>query len=252
MIDIHTHILPGLDDGPENFAESLLLARSAVENGTRVMVATPHVLNGLDMNRNMQITANFNRFRRQLKREIPELTLILGSEIYFRPHLADLAYLEVATIGGAGRYMLVEFSLGEIPKGFDRELKNLRKAGIIPIVAHPERNATALRRPSLIGQMVACGALIQINAGSITGSFGRPVKKLAHNLLKRGWVHVIASDAHSAFQRGPGLEAAVSAAETILGAAKSRRLVHDHPARIIEGLPWPEGETLESTIGGMR
>jgi protein-tyrosine phosphatase len=252
MIDIHTHILPGLDDGPENEEESIMLARSAVENGTHTIVATPHVLNGLDMNRNIQIAANFNRFRRKLKREIPELTLVLGSEIYFRPRLADLAYLEVATIGGAGRYMLVEFSLGDIPKGFDRELKNLRKEGIIPIVAHPERNAAVLRRPSLIGQMVSCGALIQINAGSITGSFGKQVKKLAHNLLKRGWVHVIASDAHSAFQRGPGLEAAVSAAEEILGAAKSRRLVNDHPGIIVEGLPWIEGETLEYTIGGMR
>lgn len=252
MIDIHTHILPDLDDGPDKIEESVAIAEAALTAGTHTIVATPHVLNGLDMNRSMQIAADFNRFKKLLRRELPELSLLLGSEIYFRPHLAELAHLEVATIGGAGHYMLVEFSLGEIPKGFDKELRNLLKNGIKPIVAHPERNATVLRRPGLIGQMIDAGALMQINAGSITGSFGKPVKKLAHNLLKRGWVHVIASDAHSVHQRGPSLEAAISAAAKIIGVAKASHLVRDNPRTIIEGLPWTEESSLEYTTGGTR
>jgi len=98
--------------------------------------------------------------------------------------------------------------------------------------------------------MVDAGALIQINAGSLTGLFGRAVKKLAHNLLKRGWVHVIASDAHSVNHRGPDLRAAVFAASDTIGVAKAGRLVWDNPRTIVEALPSPGRETLEFITGG--
>ncbi len=242
MIDIHTHILPDLDDGPDNIEESLALARAAFEAGTKMLVATPHVLNGLDMNQSMQIVKRFNQFKARLKQDLPELELMLGSEIYFRPDLAGIAHLDVATIGAKGRYMLVEFSLVDIPKGFDRELKNIRSSGIVPIIAHPERNAAAIKRPALVRQMMDCGALIQMNAGSLTGSFGRTVRNMARNLLKRGWVHVIASDSHGINHRGPGLQAAVSAAAEIIGAANARRLVVENPRIIVEGLPWTDNK----------
>ncbi len=242
MIDIHTHILPDLDDGPDNIEESLALARVAFEAGTKMLVATPHVLNGLDMNQSMQIVKRFNQFKARLKQDLPELELMLGSEIYFRPDLAGIAHLDVATIGAKGRYMLVEFSLVDIPKGFDRELKNIRSSGIVPIIAHPERNAAAIKRPALVRQMMDCGALIQMNAGSLTGSFGRTVRNMARNLLKRGWVHVIASDSHGINHRGPGLQAAVSAAAEIIGAANARRLVVENPRIIVEGLPWTDNK----------
>lgn len=251
MIDIHSHILPGLDDGPETLAEALVLAAEAYKAGTRTLVATPHVLNSLDMNRNMQIINVFNQFKKRLAYELPDMKLILGSEIYFRPHLAKLAHLEVSTIDAGGLYMLVEFSLTDIPRGFEREIKELQRNGIIPIVAHPERNAAAIRRPNLIKQMIEAGALIQVNAGSLTDLFGRTVKNMAYNLLKRGWVQVIASDAHSHIHRGPSLQEAVSASAEVIGVANARRLVEDNPGRIVEGIPWPGRKQLEVVTGGV-
>lgn len=251
MIDIHTHILPGLDDGPETLNEALVLAAEAYNAGTATLVATPHVLNGLDMNRNMQIINVFNQFKKRLSIELPKLNLILGSEIYFRPHLRELVHLEVSTIDAGGLYMLIEFSLTDVPRGFERELKDLQRNGIIPIVAHPERNAAAIRRPNLIKQMIDAGALIQVNAGSLTDLFGRTVKNMAYNLLKRGWVHVIASDAHSHIHRGPGLQEALSAAAEVVGVANARRLVEENPRKIVEGIPWSKRKQLEVVTGGV-
>jgi protein-tyrosine phosphatase len=252
MIDIHTHILPGLDDGPGEIDEALALARAALDAGSQILVATPHILNQLDKNRNMLILNTYNNFKKLLEVELPEMTLLLGSEIYFRPGLSELTGYESATINGTGRYMLVEFSLIDIPRGFDREMKSLQDRGVIPIVAHPERNASILKRPSLVGQMIEAGALIQLNSGSLTGLFGRAVKKLAQNLLKRGWVHVIASDAHDPDKRGPDLRAAVSAAANFVGVANAGRLVRDNPQIIIEGLPWSGKKNMEFITGGTR
>lgn len=226
-----------------------MLARAAYEAGTRIMVATPHVLNSFDHNRNLLIQNNFRQFKRLLALELPELTLLLGTEIYFQPNLSFLTQYEAATINGNGRYMLIEFSLVDVPGGFEKELKALHKNGVTPIVAHPERNAAALRKPSLIKQMIDAGALVQLNAGSITGLFGRTVRKMAHNLLKRGWVHTIASDAHSTNHRGPDLRAAVSAASDMIGVANAGRLVLDNPRIIVEGWPWPGKETSEFLLG---
>ncbi|MBU1881394.1 phosphotransferase, partial [bacterium] len=164
---------------------------------------------------------------------------------------ADLSFLEVATVGGAEKYMLVEFPLNDIPRGYDRELRNLVNSGITPIIAHPERNALIMRKPAMIGQLIDIGALIQLNTGSLTGSFGRQTRMLAQNLLKRGWVHVIASDAHSANHRGPGLVSAVYAAEEVVGAVNARRLVQDNPEMIVEGVPWPKKESLMFSFGGV-
>ncbi|MCX6639015.1 MAG: hypothetical protein NTW14_00825 [bacterium] len=252
MIDIHTHVLPDLDDGPRDLPETTQLLRNAYENGTRTIVATPHVLNRLDFNRNMIILKNFNQTRRHIEVEIPGLKMLAGSEIYFQPRLADLLQFEAATLNGTGKYMLVEFPLIDIPKSFDRELKDLRKEGVTPVIAHPERNALVLKRPAIVGKMIEEGALIQMNAGSITGHFGRTVKKMAQNLLKRGWVHVIASDAHGLVHRGPDLQEALEIASDEIGVAAARRLVMENPQTIIEGLPWTGAKTLCSIAGGTR
>jgi protein-tyrosine phosphatase len=252
MIDIHTHVLPDIDDGPRDILEATRIVKCAFESGTRTIVATPHVLNRLDFNRNMIIMKNYNETRRHLESEVPGLTLLFGSEIYFQPKLVELLEFETATINGGGRYMLIEFPLIDIPKQFDRELKELHKGGVTPIIAHPERNVLVQKQPDLVRKMIDDGAVIQMNAGSLTGVFGRTVKKMAQSLLKKGWVHLIASDAHSVNSRGPDLQAALEVAANVIGMAAARRLVQDHPQRIIEGSPWPGAKTVCSIAGGTR
>jgi len=245
MIDIHTHILPNLDDGPLTVQEALNLARTAWEAGTCTLVATPHVLNRLNSALNARLIEAFAEFRRILEVELPEMKLVLGSELYFQPGLADLAQYRAATINGTRRYLLVEFPLVDIPSGFERELSALQQAEIVPIIAHPERNGLVISKPATVKKMVHAGALIQINGGSLTGAFGRPVKKLAQNLLRMGWVHFIASDAHGMQQRGPDLRAAVEAAAQIIGAAAARRLVEEHPQIVLAGELWPGRQSAE-------
>lgn len=252
MIDIHTHILPGMDDGPATIAESLELMRRVRDSGTKTVAATPHVLNRFDAVQNDVILQNYGNFKEILESELPDLTVLPGSEIYFQPNLSDIVHLESATLNGTGRYLLTEFPFMDIPRGFERELTGLVRAGIIPIVAHPERNGLVINQPALVGKMVEAGALIQLNAGSLTGAFGRTVKKVAHCLLKRGWVHFIASDTHGLNHRGPDLQAAVDAAAEVIGAANASRLVRDNPECVICGLPLRKETGLETIAGGKR
>lgn len=252
MLDIHTHIIPDLDDGPEDVSDALKIARIAQRAGTKCLVATPHILNSLDMTRNLNILNRFQEFKGEVKTAVPGLKVLLGSEIYFRPNLSLLVNYDIATINQTGRYMLVEFSLLDLPREFDRELKDLRQDGVIPIIAHPERNMAVIKRPSLIHRMIKAGALIQLNSGSITGSFGRRVKKLAYNLLKGGWVHFIASDAHSVNHRGPDLQMAVSVVANLIGVTAASRLVLDHPQIVVDGLPWHDEKSQVTFIGGIK
>ncbi len=252
MIDIHTHILPDIDDGPSTLEEAVAIARAAWEAGSRTLVATPHILNRLNSSNNATILKHYHEFRQALQDEVPELTLLLGTEIYFQPNMRDFQRYAAGTLNGTRRYMLIEFPLGDLPKEFARELQSLQRAGITPVIAHPERNVRVIDKPSLTGRFVEEGALIQMNAGSLTGLFGSTVKKLARNLLKKGWVHTLASDVHSLNHRGPDLQKAVAAAAEVVGLAAASRLVQDNPQRIIEGKPWPGSKNLDFLQGELN
>jgi len=252
MIDLHVHILPGLDDGPETVAEAIALARAIYEDGTRTLVATPHILNYFDERRNQQFLEGYGSLKRKLKSNLPDLELLLGSEIYFRPGLYGLAHLEAATINQTGRYMLVEFPFAALPTGFEKELAALKQTGITPVIAHPERTIPLLKKPSLIKCILDAGTLLQINAGSLTGVFGRAVKKMAYNLLKERTGHLIATDGHGVDRRMPSLKAAYFAAAAVVGEAEARRLVEEHPRLILEGLPCPGSRAETTVVGGIR
>jgi protein-tyrosine phosphatase len=239
MVDIHTHILPDLDDGPSTLEESLDMARAAFESGTRTIVATPHVLNCMNLTNNSQIHKKFKDFKAILQQEVPGLTLLLGTEIYFQPNLSQYANYDAATLNGTRRYMLVEFPMGDIPKGYEKELISMARCSITPVIAHPERNALIISKPALAGKIVEAGALLQLNTGSLTGQFGSTIRKVAQILLKKGWVHVIASDAHDPVKRGLDLREAAAEAAEIIGAAAAGRLVADYPRLLLEGKSLP-------------
>jgi protein-tyrosine phosphatase len=239
MVDIHTHILPDLDDGPSTVEEALAMARAALAAGTRTIVATPHVLNCMNLANNSVIHTKFKDFQSLLRHEVPGLNLLLGTEIYFQPHLSQYANYEAATLNGTRRYMLVEFPMGDIPKGYERELADMARFSLIPVIAHPERNALVIGKPALAGKMVEAGALLQMNTGSLTGHFGSTIRKVAQILLKKGWVHALASDTHDPIKRGPDLRMALAEAAEIIGAAAAGRLVADNPRLIVEGKSLP-------------
>ena len=238
MIDLHCHFLPGVDDGAETLEEALTLARAAVANGIRHAVLTPHVHPGRYGNVLSTLRPHFLAYQRALDVNNIPLAVHLGGEIRLCPEALPLFdSSEVPWIGGweGHRVVLLEFPPGQIPVGAIRLVAPLRARGIVPLLAHPERNKDVMRDWKRIGPFVKEGCLLQVTAGSLTGNFGTQAKQTADQLLEAGWVSVIATDAHNLEHRPPLLAQARVAVASRYGADAAALLTEFNPARIIVG-----------------
>ncbi|RZB31537.1 MAG: protein-tyrosine phosphatase [Desulfobacteraceae bacterium Eth-SRB2] len=239
MIDLHCHILPGLDDGPAGMEQSLDMAKQAVADGIQTLVATPHTLNEFYDNPLQHVEDNVNRLRKTFRKNRININVCTGSEVRICAGLKQKVIAkEVATLNNNGRYILVEFPVHVIPPGSKEELFQLKLHNITPILAHPERNLVFQHQPELLSDLTAMGCLVQITAMSITGRFGREAMECAHKLLKNRLSHVIATDAHSPTNRPPILSPAVQVCARILGSLKeAREMVVNRPQAILNGEP---------------
>lgn len=249
MIDLHCHILAGLDDGPQTMAESIRMCRIAYRDGIRTIVATPHTLNGMFQNNKPEILAKVNELNKAIKHlkqklnsEIGnpqsemDLNILPGSDIHLSETTIEMVDRnEALTIGDAGKYVLIEFPPYTIPFQAERILFQLLTGGIIPVITHPERNQEIWTRPNRYYEMIKMGCLGQVTAMSLTGDFGPKVKQWAERLLRSGLIHLIASDAHSDDGRPPVLSSAVRAAAKIVGKEEALRMVTEYPRVILEG-----------------
>jgi protein-tyrosine phosphatase len=236
VIDLHTHILPGIDDGAKDIDESLAMAQIGVNDGITIMVATPHVISREIDNRKQNILENVGYLNKCLEEAGIKLQILPGAEYRLEPDLPRrLAAGELLTINDTGRYLLVELPAAMVSDYTGRILYDLQLQGIIPIIAHPERNVGLERNPELLQGLVSRGILAQITSTSITGQFGKSVKKTAWKLLQEGSAHLIASDAHSSHGRSPVLSLAFQELENRWGKDYARTLTYDNPRLIIEG-----------------
>ena len=246
MIDLHCHILPEIDDGPQSLAESLQMARTAVENGIHTIAATPHTLNGYYTNPIQTIKTLTATVQEALAGEDIPLTLVPGAEVHLCPDiLSRVETGEAGTMNDNGRYLLLELPFQGLPPLFEEEVFSLKLNNITPIIAHPERNMDIQQNIDILAGLVAQGALCQVTALSVTGEFGLKVRRSAQEMLAARLVHVIASDAHSATDRVPDLREAVeSAAEVLRSYEEAERMVTTTPAAILAGqdidLPAPD------------
>ncbi len=233
MIDIHSHILPKLDDGSRSLEESLDMARIAAEDGITHMVATPHMFNGLSSNPEPdEITERV----RSLQEEIGDsLILLPGNEVHIAHDIVEKAAADKVTPINRKNFMLIEFPSMNVPVGADGLFYKLQINGITPILVHPERNNQIQNEPSLVAEFIKRGARIQVTAMSITGEFGPTAHRCVDVLLRHNCVHVIATDTHRASRRPPVLSAGRNAAAEIIGEESARRLVEDNPRAVIEG-----------------
>jgi protein-tyrosine phosphatase len=236
LIDIHTHVLPGLDDGPETADESLELARAAAESGTQVMVATPHVRSDYDfpLEEIARRTATLNRSLEDL--EVP-LRVVAGGEVSVA-RVAELDDAELRTVClGDGPYILVESPYTTIGGLLETTLFGLQARGFTTVLAHPERSPSFQEEPQRLVNLVRKGALCSITSASISGVFGRAVRKYTLELFRGGLVHNVASDAHNVRRRppdmGPGLRELRSALP-----------------RVTPQLDWLTGETPAAILAG--
>lgn len=232
MIDLHTHVLPGIDDGPRTIAESRAIARRALTDGVRTMVATPHV-NERWPTRASAMEAALAALRADFAAQGIALELLPGAEVAVE-RLPKLAADELGrlTLAATGRYLLLEPPYTAWPPGLERVVWELCQEGVIPLLAHPERNTFAQRDLSRIEAAVQAGALVQVTAASLDGRGGRPARAAAEELLARGLVHVVASDAHVADVREAGL---TGVAETVADDGLFRYLVEEAPAAVVAG-----------------
>jgi len=204
VIDLHCHVLPGIDDGPTTIADSIALVRAAAAGGTRTMVATPHVSWHYpnDAATIAQLTDELNE---RLRREGIAVEILTGAEIAMT-RADEIKPEELARLSlGDGPWLLLEPPFTPIVTGLDGVIVKLQGAGHRVLLAHPERCPAFHRDPSALESLVQAGVLTSITAGSLVGRFGGEVRRFARRLVEQGLVHNVASDAHNTIKRPPGM-----------------------------------------------
>jgi protein-tyrosine phosphatase len=253
VIDLHSHILPGIDDGPPTMEDSLELARAAVAAGTRTILATPHINDDPSIDP-ARIAAGLVELRAALaEAEIP-LEVLPGGEIAIW-RLVDLddETLRALALGG-GPYLLVESPFSPVIGDFEPLVLNLHERGHRVLLAHPERCPAFQKTPPRLEGLVDAGALLQLTAGSMTGGFGSTVRRFTSAILREGLAHVIASDAHDTVRRPPGLQAGFAALERDLPglSGQAEWLTQLVPRAVLDGAPLPPQPPLPKPAGLLR
>ncbi len=237
MIDLHNHLLPGIDDGAPDLETALQLAEMAVRHGTTHLVCTPHIHPGRYDNTPVTIHQALALFQQGLNQHNIPLQVAAAAEVRFGMEL--MIGVKSKSIPFLGQWqgqnvMLLEFPHGEIPFGAERLTAWLLQQSIIPMIAHPERNKGLMRDPDKLNPFIQQGCLLQVTAGSVAGDFGEVAQELAVQWLEKNWVTILASDAHNLEHRPPILTSGLAAASDILGEDAARRLVIDNPWQIAQ------------------
>ena len=240
MVDIHCHILPGVDDGSPSMEDSLQMARMAADSGVTDIIATPHCNlpgDGPKNYRSASLRTGFSRLRQALEQEGIPLGIHPGAEVFCTPELPELLdRRQLQTLGG-GRYLLVEFYFDESAEFMEQCFHQIRTRGLTPVAAHPERYDAVQRDPYIIRRWFEGGVVIQLNKGSILGDLGPGAEETAWALLDHGLVHAVASDAHSHLRRTPDLSRVRRHLERACGGPYTRLLLEENPRRIVEDRP---------------
>lgn len=233
MFDLHSHILPGIDDGAPELAVSLQMARAYVDQGVEIVACTPHILPGLYHNSGTQIRQAVADLQRQLDEAGIPLRLTTGADNHVVPDfVGGLSHGHLLTIGDS-RYVLVEPPHHVAPPQLEELFFNVLVAGYVPVLTHPERLTWIEQNYAIMKRLAARGVWMQITSGSLSGSFGRRPKYWARRMLSEGLVHILATDAHNMTRRPPDLLAGYRAAEDILGQEEAEKLVVTRPYAIL-------------------
>lgn len=236
MIDIHSHILPEIDDGPATMADALLMAELAVAGGNSVLFATPHLSARQDLQKASCLAGYIARLQDALAAAGIPLRLLPGMEVYPDEFVVEAAAAGYPiTLGHGSKYLLLETPPTRLPLGFEHLVYELELQGITAILAHPERSAAVQDNPQVLEPLVQRGVLLQINAGSLLGRHGPRAEETTHRLLERHWVQFVASDAHSPRRRRPGLAPVMHRLTDLVGSEMAAALVKHNGQCIIDG-----------------
>ncbi len=244
MIDTHNHLLPGIDDGARDMEETLRMCQVALDDGIRVIVATPHSFDGRFRNHADPIKFLVRELNAALTSAGLDLRIVPGMEVRI---VADL--LELVADGkilplNEGKYILLEFHPSQLPAGFENLARHLASSGFGLILGHPEKNSAIQRDPEylfhLLNEFKPWDILIQVSADALTGEHGLRAAMTAKTLFRHNLVHIIATDAHSSSKRAPRLSEAVEVASSLIGRENALKMVHEIPKAVLEGRAFPE------------
>ncbi len=234
MIDLHSHILPGVDDGAQNYEQALAIARMAVADGIEVMACTPHFMPGLYDNQAGDIRARVRQLNEQLHSDGIDLMLVAGGDAHIRPDfVSGLNRGDILTLHDS-RYVLFEPPHVSVPPRFEELLFKVQVAGYVPILTHPERFRWIEQNYKVFRSLAKSGVWMQLTAGSLTGRFGKRSRYWAQRMLAEGLVSIIATDAHNATSRPPLLAEARVVAEAEVGLDEARHLVVSRPLCVLD------------------
>lgn len=244
MIDLHAHVLAGVDDGPATADESVELARRAVADGVATLAATPHLRGDHPGVVPEELAGRRAELQQRLAEEGVALQLATGGEVDLSWALdATDDALQLVSYDQRGSDLLVETPYGELPRDFERVLDAIRRRGYRLLLAHPERNPSFQRSPERLARLVDGGVLVQLTAAALAGSPQSRSRRFALAAVSEGVAHVIASDAHGfATADRPGLSAGVAVASE-LDRGRARWMVTDAPAAVLAGAPLPPPPT---------
>ena len=240
FVDVHTHVLPGVDDGPDSWDEAMETLRRVAQGGVSQLVATPHGDGRRRWDTVDSLRTLCGKLNETLQLENVPLNVVLGME-----NPVELNILEQVEAGSAislngSAYILMELPFTLLPMYWEEVLFQIQLAGLRPIIAHPERQAQIQRDPDIVSRAVDRGVLIQVTAGSVVGGFGPEARKSAETLLKRGLVHILASDCHRPEgHRGPDITRGFHSAARLVGQDMAIKMAYETPRAILQGLELP-------------
>lgn len=234
MIDIHCHIVPGVDDGARDIKEAMRILQKEYSDGVTAVILTPHYRRGMFETSQEEVEKQYRRLRRMVKQSGLEMRLYRGCEYHTnRKMVEDLHEGKRPTMAGS-RYVLTEFSSMHGYEVLRNQLYELVAGGYIPIVAHAERYPCLVKKPELIEELQALGAQIQLTAGSILGEEGWGMKRFCMKLLKKRMVQYVATDTHDLKDRHPNLQECAEVLEKKFGRRFAEQILIRNPRKIIK------------------
>lgn len=233
MIDMHCHILPGVDDGAQDLQVAIEMAKVAEENGIKAIFATPHYIDNEGYSNVMNNKKILNNLNDEMREKGITIDIHLGNEVYIIPDILKLLDRgEICTLNGS-KYLLLELPMLDIPIYTENVIYDLRLNGFTPIIAHPERNGRIIEDPNIMYNFITHGALVQINLSSLIGYYGMKVKNTAKILLSHDMIHFVGTDAHHFKTRALRIGSAIEVISRILPKEKANRILFDNPKAVI-------------------
>jgi len=252
FVDIHCHLVPGIDDGSKNWEETLEMAYMAVGDGFRTMVVTPHQLGHFAQNTGDLIRARTAELQKFLNDQHVPLEVLPGGDVRIEAGMAaKLKRGEVMSLADKRKHVLLELP-HELYVPLDRLLVELAGMGMVGILSHPERNEGVLNDPAVLKPLVDAGCLMQVTAGSVLGAFGPNVQKFSAGLIEQGLVHFISTDAHGTKSRRPLMKQAFDRVAELAGLETALELCCRNPGRVAQGKAVTPGrrEVKSRSFGG--